>query len=114
MSLCACTTYKADNHSVKYTTNYNTNISPSKNGDSSLASSDEFKNPEETSLDEVSPFVPKPFLKKGPVVRTYVEPTRQYPSAVVPMAGVAPFSRNHWMHRDSNFGAPPQLYFYGY
>ena len=120
--LGACTTYRSDNHSIKYTTNYNTNVSPPKNNQSfsggaslpDLASSEsveeQFKNPEEMTLDEVSPFIrPKPLLKKSTVVKTYIEPIR--PSAVVPMAGVTPFPRNHWMNGHSQ---APQLYFYGY
>lgn len=115
--LGACTTYRSDNHSIKYTTNYNTNVSPPKNspnGGVDLASSEsveeQFKNPEEMTLDEVSPFIrPKPLLKKSTVVKTYIEPIR--PSAVVPMAGVTPFPRNHWMNGHSQ---APQLYFYGY
>lgn len=123
ITFSACTTYKSDNHSIKYTTNYNTNVTPpSRNSPITsneprlpdlVNSSEEFKNPEELNMDDVSPLIKsKPLLKKSTVVRTYVEPIR--PSAVVPMAGVTPFPRDHWMYRNVTPSNAPQLYFYGY
>jgi hypothetical protein len=83
-----------------------------------LSSSEEFKNPEELTMDDVSPLINKPLLKKSTVVKTYIEPIRPQPSAVIPMAGVTPFSRNHWMYKNNGFTIPqssaPQLFFYGY